>query len=256
MAPEQTEKPTEVDHRADIYSLGVVLYQMLTGELPGKRIEPPSKKVQLDVRLDEVVLRALEREPERRYQQASQVKTDVETIASGIPVSDAQDSKARQEELPRPPDGWRTWIAFRQQKVMAVYSHMTDAEKREDLKQQVVGALGTLLGAFALVFLHDLLPEGHRAVELRRADCAEHHHVASQHERCTGRCRLFLRLSYGNGPAQLSMAFQCREYLRRDRQQLYESQLPGSRCRQLLRCGQKRPRWLLYFQRQRAVNGH
>ncbi|HMJ66611.1 MAG TPA: serine/threonine-protein kinase [Candidatus Binatia bacterium] len=81
MAPEQAEKPTEVDHRADIYSLGVVLYQMLTGELPGRRIEPPSKKVHLDVRLDEVVLRALEREPNRRYQQASQVKTDVETIA-------------------------------------------------------------------------------------------------------------------------------------------------------------------------------
>ena len=40
------------------------------------------KKVQVDVRLDEVVLRALEKEPERRYQQASEVKTDVETIAS------------------------------------------------------------------------------------------------------------------------------------------------------------------------------
>ena len=37
----------------------------------------------MDVRLDEVVLRALEKEPERRYQQASQVKTDVETIATG-----------------------------------------------------------------------------------------------------------------------------------------------------------------------------
>ena len=36
MAPEQREHPTEVDHRADIYSLGVVFYQMLTGELPGK----------------------------------------------------------------------------------------------------------------------------------------------------------------------------------------------------------------------------
>ncbi len=38
MAPEQVEHPGEVDHRADIYALGVVFYQMLTGELPGKAI--------------------------------------------------------------------------------------------------------------------------------------------------------------------------------------------------------------------------
>ncbi len=82
MAPEQMEHPGEVDHRADIYALGVVFYQMLTGELPGKRLEPPSSKVQIDVRLDEVVLRALEKKPELRYQQVSQVKTQVETIAA------------------------------------------------------------------------------------------------------------------------------------------------------------------------------
>jgi serine/threonine protein kinase len=80
MAPEQVEHPKDVDHRADIYSLGVVFYQMLTGELPLGRFEPPSHKVLIDVRLDEVVLRALEKEPGRRYQQASQVKTEVETI--------------------------------------------------------------------------------------------------------------------------------------------------------------------------------
>ena len=82
MAPEQREHPNEVDNRADIYALGVVFYQMLTGELPGKYLEPPSSKVQIDVRLDEVVLRALEKKPELRYQQVSEVKTMVETIAT------------------------------------------------------------------------------------------------------------------------------------------------------------------------------
>jgi len=81
MAPEQVTNPSEVDHRADIYALGVVFYQMLTGKLPDKRIEPPSKKVQIDVRLDEVVLRALEKDPALRYAQAGELRTAVETIA-------------------------------------------------------------------------------------------------------------------------------------------------------------------------------
>ncbi|MGO9587745.1 MAG: protein kinase domain-containing protein [Limisphaerales bacterium] len=85
MAPEQIEKPQTVDSRADIYSLGVVFYEMLTGELPLGNFPPPSQKVQIDVRLDEVVLRAMEKEPERRYQTASQVKTALETIANTIP---------------------------------------------------------------------------------------------------------------------------------------------------------------------------
>jgi tRNA A-37 threonylcarbamoyl transferase component Bud32 len=85
MAPEQMAKPQEVDHRADIYSLGVVFYELLTGQLPIGRFAPPSKRVQIDVRLDNIVLRALENEPERRYQHVSDVKTEVENIVGKLP---------------------------------------------------------------------------------------------------------------------------------------------------------------------------
>ena len=85
MAPEQLSDPLEVDNRADIYALGVVFYQMLTGELPVGRFAPPSSRVQIDVRLDDVVLRALQKQPELRYAQASALKTQVQTIA-GAPV--------------------------------------------------------------------------------------------------------------------------------------------------------------------------
>lgn len=83
MAPEQLEGSHAVDHRADIYSLGVMFYEMLTGQIPAGHFAPPSKKVQIDVRLDEVVLRSLSSEPDRRYQQVSEVKHELDSIVKG-----------------------------------------------------------------------------------------------------------------------------------------------------------------------------
>jgi serine/threonine protein kinase len=77
MAPEQYEKPHSVDHRADIYSLGVVIYEMLTGELPLGRFPLPSQRATVNARIDEIVMRTLEKERELRQQSANEVKTDM-----------------------------------------------------------------------------------------------------------------------------------------------------------------------------------
>jgi predicted Ser/Thr protein kinase len=101
MAPEQLQEAHAVDHRADIYSLGVVFYEMLTGKLPIGRFDPPSKKVHVDVRLDEVVLRSLESEPGRRYQHASEIKEQVDMITH----SAQQPGGTAPHRQPREPGG-------------------------------------------------------------------------------------------------------------------------------------------------------
>jgi serine/threonine protein kinase len=86
MAPEQLLRNLDVDHRADIYSLGVVFYEMLTGELPVGRFASPGQRAPVDARLDPIVLRALESRPEQRYQDAAEFKRDVEAVLAGPPI--------------------------------------------------------------------------------------------------------------------------------------------------------------------------
>ncbi len=146
MAPEQLTRPIDVDHRADIYSLGVVFYEMLTGELPAARIEPPSKTVLVDVRLDEVVLRALENEPARRYQRAGEVGTRVATIASTPqePPGSSRSKAALEDFL--------TWAPFRSPLTREICAHMTEAEKRGATTRALLFGLWNAMTFFGPLF--------------------------------------------------------------------------------------------------------
>lgn len=97
-APEQKTDPQRADTRADIYSTGVVFYEMLTGQLPGGKIEPPSKKVHIDVRLDAVVMRALENAPELRWQTAQELRTQVETLAADFMSSHLKERNSNMKQ--------------------------------------------------------------------------------------------------------------------------------------------------------------
>ncbi len=81
MAPEQRRDAKNVDHRADLYSLGVLVYELLTGELPIGRFKVPSVKTPgLDPSVDEAVCQLLETDPEARPARANLLAEVLESV--------------------------------------------------------------------------------------------------------------------------------------------------------------------------------
>ena len=93
-APEQFDKDAQVDSRADIYALGVVMYQMLTGGMPVGAFPMPSEcNPHIDIRLDEVVLRAMQADADDRFQ-------TIDEISERLTAIHATENAVPEEEEP------------------------------------------------------------------------------------------------------------------------------------------------------------
>ena len=128
MAPEAVTRDYEVDHRADIYSLGVMLYEMLTNHVPKGAWEPPSRAVGVDARFDEVVTRALQTDPKRRYQSVGDLSTVVRQLmdpVTGVPSSPALERTPPTLDPAPPASPSATTVTLRKRPVTTRWRNMT-----------------------------------------------------------------------------------------------------------------------------------
>lgn len=101
VAPEALMLGSDVDGRADIYAVGVMLYQMLTGDIPRGMFKMPSQKFQsIDPRFDAIIRRALEHDREERYQSSHELRQALDIILTTPRAVSGQESSA---VLPKQP---------------------------------------------------------------------------------------------------------------------------------------------------------
>jgi serine/threonine-protein kinase len=84
MAPEQRADSKDIDHRADLYSLGVVIHEMLTGTRPDKPGDGESVVLgPVEPRINPILARATAADPERRYGSAELLGRDLMAVRLG-----------------------------------------------------------------------------------------------------------------------------------------------------------------------------
>ncbi len=107
VSPEALMPGVPLDGRADLYAVGVMLYNMLTGTIPRGAFRMPSTTLQTDARFDKIILKAMEMDRELRYQTAIDLRRDLDVILTAPQVKSGGAAQAAvpQQSLPQKPVG-------------------------------------------------------------------------------------------------------------------------------------------------------
>jgi serine/threonine protein kinase len=140
VAPEALIPGVPLDGRADLYAIGVMLYQMLTGEIPRGIWTLPGQRMGTDPRFDAIITKAMQTDRDVRYQTAAELRRDLDTILT----------------LPR------SALIAQQQAAAEAAAKATRAQKQQEAapnesqaaaKKKITSSLGPILGLAASIFL-------------------------------------------------------------------------------------------------------
>jgi hypothetical protein len=166
MAPEQRTNAKEADHRADIFSLGVILYELATGEVPVGNFDPPSaKKEGTDKRLDLIVARCLNARPDDRYQAVSELLADLEPLFATESIRPRKLGRAERARLAFKAGARRILRASAALAVVAALGILAGNLARPYRHSSWVGSIAERLAAVGS-------PAGNFSMAVRREDSA------------------------------------------------------------------------------------
>jgi len=150
VAPEALIAGMPLDHRADLYAVGVMLYNMLTGEIPRGMFKMPSQKVGSDPRFDAIISKAMEQERECRYQAAYEIRRDLDVILRTPQVqseaSPRQGAASSRKPLARGPGQTEAGLSGQARSAIKA-----GRESPASVKKSSVGRITGIVGAAAVI---------------------------------------------------------------------------------------------------------